>query len=331
MSEVQDWLLAQPAAAVRYRTRVWLLGEDPAAPETAAPGPAVEQVAYGPVAAERDALPGDPVIRRLLETQAPDGSWGGKGFYGPRHQSTFYVLSVLAEMGATRLTPPPLGAAVERAAEFSFAFQAGNGEFYQFRRAEGGKPSSLAPVPCVTIRAATFLAALGYAPDPRVSRAVDYLLSIQRPDGSCSCSGSGAMPRGYVSDKGCLGAAACFLALAEQMPGGLGPAARAAAEFTERLYPRDPKGYHVADTWGALGYPYYHFAMDLAETGRLLLAELGPTERVAEGAKLCLSKRRAEDGLWALEMRPAKPPVPPGRRGAPHPWITLRALRFLSA
>ncbi len=312
-----DWLLTHPSPAVRLRTREWLLGGDPGA---------------GLACEGRPDLSSDPVIVGLLEKQADDGSWGGTGFYGPRHRSTFYVLSVLAEMGASVSCPPPLGPAVERAAVFSFAFQAANGEFYQYRRAEGGKPSSLAPVPCVTIRAATFLAALGYADDPRVGRAVEYLVSIQRPDGSWSCAG-GAMPRRYVSEKGCLGTAACFLALAEQVPHLLGghPSTRAAAQFTERLYMRDPKGFHVPDKWRALPYPYYHFPMDLAETGRLLLAELGPTERVEEGVRLCLAKCRPGDGLWASEGRPSKPPVPPGRKGRPHPWVTLRVLRFILA
>ncbi len=312
-----DWLLTHASPAVRLRTREWLLGEDPRA---------------GPTSACRPELSNDPVIVGLLEKQADDGSWGGPGFYGPRHRSTFYVLSVLAEMGATASCAPPLGPAVERAAVFSFAFQAANGEFYQYRRAEGGRPSSLAPVPCVTIRAATFLAALGYADDPRIGRAVEYLLSIQRPDGSWSCMGR-AMPRRYVSEKGCLGTAACFLALAEQVPHLLAghPSTHAAAEFTERLYMRNPRGFHVADTWRVLLYPYYHFPMDLAETGRLLLAVLGPTGRVEEGVRFCLAKRRPEDGLWGSDGHPPRPPVPPGRKGQPHPWVTLRVLRFILA
>ncbi len=115
-------------------------------------------------------------------------------------------------MGVDRSLPE-----IARAAEFTFSFQARNGEFYQCWRARGGPPSPLAPVPCVTARAATYLAQVGYATDPRIGLAAGYLLSTQRADGSWSCEAR-AIPRGYASERGCLGMTCDFLALAAEVP-----------------------------------------------------------------------------------------------------------------
>jgi hypothetical protein len=174
------------------------------------------------VRAERELLVTGPVVAEVLARQAPDGSWHGPAFYVPKHRSTFHVLAALAEMGLTR-------------------------------RAAGGRPSSAAPVPCLTARAAAFLAEMGYADDPRLERAVSYLVSRQRPDGGWSCL-QRAVRRGEPVAKGCLGVTAAFLDLAEKTPCLLGghPATLAAARFVEALYLRDPKGYHVADTWKEL-------------------------------------------------------------------------------
>ncbi len=303
-----DWLLSHASPAVRYRAKVWLLALDPSSRA---------------VAAERAGSRQDPGVQALLREQQADGSWAGPALYVPKHRSTFHVLAVLAEFGLDRTFPE-----VARGAEYAFRFQARNGEFYSGRQARGGRPSSLAPIPCLTARAAAYLAQLGYHGDPRLVLAVEHLLSTQRPDGSWSCEAR-AIPRDHVSEKGCLGAACCFLALADSAPGlASRPSVKAAASFVERLYLRDPKGYHVGNTWDRLPHPY--FPMDLADTGRLLLAELGLTPRVEEGLRLCQAKRRP-DGLWAADGHPYRPAVRPTRRGQPNPWVTLRVLRFLKA
>jgi len=272
----------------------------------------------------QEGLRADPEVATLLSAQRPDGGWAGPSFYAPKHRSTLHTLAVLAELGVDRSFPE-----IERAADFAFAFQAANGEFYQHRRVEGGRPSTLAPVPCVTARAAAYLAGLGYGGDARVAKAIQYLLSIQRQDGSWSC-GDKAMPRGYVSEKGCLGMTCCFLALADTAPAlSRGhPATRSAALFAERLYLRDPRGFHVGNTWAVLPHP--SFPMDLADTGRHLVTIVGLTPRVSEGVELCLQKRRS-DGLWAADGHPYRPPLPPDRRGEPSAWVTLRVARFLKA
>lgn len=304
-----DWLLAHPSPAVRYRAKVWLLGLDPSS---------------GAAAAERATLRLDPDVRSLLGEQRADGSWAGPALYVPKHRSTFHVLAVLAEFGLDHAFPEVAGGA-----EYAFRFQARNGEFYSGRQARGGRPSSQAPIPCLTARIAAYLAQLGYSGDTRLALAVEHLISTQRTDGSWSCEAR-AIPRDHVSDKGCLGAACCFLALVENAPSLLAghPSARAAAGFIEGLYLRDPKGYHVGNTWDRLPHPY--FPMDLADTGRHLVAHLGCTPRVEEGLDLCRAKRRP-DGLWAADGHPYRPAVRPTRRDQPSPWVTLRALRFLKA
>ncbi len=65
-------------------------------------------------------------------------------------------------------------------------------------------------------------------------------------------------------------------------------------------------------------------------TGCHLVTHLGPTPRVRQGLEAALQKRRP-DGLWARDSHPRNPPVPPGPRREPHPWVTLRVLRFVTA
>jgi hypothetical protein len=307
-----EWLLTHDSPAVRARARHWLL-------ELPWDHPAVQ--------AEVRLFPDDPGLRALLAGQAADGSWHGPALYCPKHRATFWVLGALAEMGAGRWLP-----GVERAAEFALRFQAKNGEVYQLRRAEGGAPSAQRPVPCVTARLMSWLAQLGYARDPRLTQAVDHLLSTQRPDGGWSCEGR-AMPRDLETERPCLGVAGSFLGLAEAVPGlAEHEATRRAVDLVASLYFKDPKGFHVGNTWRKLLYPC--FFMDLGGTGRLLLALSGGRplfrEVVAPGVEYLLSRRTVE-GLWPTDGSPYRPPVDPGRRGKPHPWVTLRVLRFLKA
>jgi len=128
-------------------------------------------------------------------------------------------------------------------------------------------------------------------------------------------------------------------ALAEAVPGlGRHPATARAVELVVSLYFKDPKGYHVGNSWPYLYYPC--FFMDLAATGRLLLVLAGDggagagggevRQAVAKGAEYPLS-RRLPDGTWASDGHPYRPPVDPGRKGKTHPWVALRVLRFLKA
>lgn len=302
------WLLSQGSPGLRARTKEWLLGLPRDHPS---------------VAEERRQYRRDPALARLLAGQAPDGSWGGRYLYVPKHHSTFHVLAVLAEMGLDRGFPE-----VERAAEFALTFQASNGEVYECRKAGGGKPSRERPVPCVTGRLMASLAQLGYAEDPRVRRGIEYLLSTQRPDGGWSCEGR-AMPRGSESEQPCLGMTAGFLALAESVPGLPGlKAAKRARDLVGSFYFKDPKGYHVANTWAKLNHPAS--MLDLAAVGRTLLTLGHKSPALKRGADYLMT-RRNPDGTWPLDGHPYRPPVGPGRRGQPHPWVTLRVLRFLKA
>jgi len=312
------WLLSHDSPCLRARTKQWLL-------ELPADDPSVE--------ADRREYRRDPVLARLFAAQAPDGSWHGPALYCPKHRSTFWTLAVLAEMGAGRWLDE-----VEKAAEFALQFQAANGEVYQFRRAAGGRPSPQKPVPCATTRLMSWLAELGYAGDERLLRAVDYLISTQRPDGGWSCM-ERAMPRGLESEKPCLGVTASFLALAEAVPALARHQATArAVELVVSLYFKDPKGYHVGNSWPYLYYPC--FFMDLANTGRLLLVLAGDggagagggevRQAITRGAEYLVA-RRLPDGAWPSDGHPYRPPVDPGKKGKGHPWVTLRVLRFLKA
>ncbi|MBA4379949.1 MAG: hypothetical protein C0393_04570 [Anaerolinea sp.] len=296
-----DWLLEPENPSVRYWTLVDILGWPTDAPE---------------VCAAREAIPGFPPVARLLEDQKREGYWVTRDYYLPKNYGTFWVLSVLADLGLTSENEH-----IRRGCEFMFDHQRQRGAFCRRRRIPGkGVVWEDYDAPCTQARIVRFLIQFGYAGDPRTRAATDWLLATQRDDAMWLCD--------YAGNRGCLRASLDFLRVAALDPETTAhPAtARAAAVVYDLLMEPRMGRYHVGELWTILEYPYTGYGVISALDA---LARLGYTleqPRIA-GAMAYLSSRRLPDGAWPLDQSAPRPPFEVGQSGKPNKWLTLDAMR----
>ncbi len=302
-----QWLLDPGCPSVRYWTLVDILGRPPDDPEVRAAQAAIP--AYLPVA-------------DLLASQQPDGHWGSPNFYLPRAgRGTFWVLTVLGELGLTAEEDH-----VQRACDFMFAHQRPDGAFCRRRRIPGqGMAWEESTEPCTQARIVRFLIQFGYGKDPRLQKAIDWLLPLQRDDGMWFCRGA--------QGRGCLRATLDVLRIAALDPlaaANPGIAAASAPICSLLMEPRMSR-YHVGDNWGAwecLKYPYFGFGVISALD---TLARLGYTleePRIAAAIEYLLD-RQLPDGAWPLDDSWPGSPIDFGQPGQPNRWLTLDAVRVI--
>jgi hypothetical protein len=297
------WLLEAENPSVRYQTLIDLLGR-----------PADDQEAC----AARAAIPATSPVAELLAAQKPDGYWVKRDYYLPKHSGTFWVLSVLADLGLTAKNEH-----IRRGCEYMFTFQRDHGGFCRRRRVQGrGIVWDAHPGPCTHARIVRFLIQFGYADHPRTQAAVDYLLATQRSDGMWHCR--------RAHRYGCLRATLDALRAVVLVPRIVTrPAiARSAAILCDLLLEPRLGRYHVPDLWTVLEYPYFGYGVISALD---VLARLGFTmeqPRVAMAMEDLLS-RQLPNGRWPLDHHPRMPPFDVGQPGKPNKWLTLDALHVI--
>ncbi len=297
------WLLESGNPTVRYWTLADLLDRPADDPE---------------VQAARAAIPTCPPVAELLAAQKRNGHWVQRDYYLPKSYGTFWVLSVLADLGLTAENEH-----VQRGCEFMFAFQRESGAFCRRRRvARKGVVWEDQPDPCTHARIVRFLIQFGYGDDPRTRKAVKWLLATQRDDGMWLCR--------RADRHGCLRATLDVLRAAALDPETAAhPAiARAAAVVCNLLMEPRMGRYHVGDLWTILEYPYLGYGVISALDA---LARLGYTleqPKVATATEYLLS-RQLPDGTWPLDQSAPRPPFDVGQPGQPNKWLTLDALRVI--
>jgi hypothetical protein len=302
-----EWLLEPENPPIRFRTLPDILDRPPNDPE---------------VRAAQAAIPTYPPVAELLAVQKRDGYWVQRDYYLPRtSRGTFWVLSVLGDLGLTNEDEH-----VQQACDFMFSHQRENGAFCRRRRVSGqGMVWQERASPCTHARIVRFLIQLGYTDDPRVQRAIDWLLATQRDDGMWFCRST--------EGRGCLRATLDILRVAALDPRtaahpGIPQATAAVCDLL--MEPRMSR-YHVGDMWGTwdrLKYPYFGFSVISALDA---LARLGHTlehPKIAAAVDYLLS-RQLSDGAWPLDESWPRPPIDFGQPGEPNKWLTLDALRVV--
>lgn len=302
-----EWLLELENSPVRYWTLVDVLDRPPDDLE---------------VRATRAAISTYPPVAELLASQKRDGYWVKQDYYLPRTgRGTFWVLSVLGDLGLTGEDEH-----IRWACDFMFTHQRENGAFCRRRRVSGqGMVWQEHAGPCTHARIVRFLIQFGYADDPRVRKAIDWLLMTQRDDGMWFC--------GSADRRGCLRATLDVLRVAALDPWtaaqpGIPQATAAVCDLL--MEPRMSR-YHVGDAWGTwecLKYPYFGFSVISALD---TLARLGYTlnqPKITAAVEYLLS-RQLPDGAWPLDKSWPRPPINFGRAGEPNKWLTLDALRVV--
>jgi squalene cyclase len=302
-SDPTPWLLEPEPPSVRYRALRDLLDR-----------PADD----ADVLAAQAAIATWPPVAELLAAQKRDGYWVKRDYYLPKTTGTFWVLTVLADLGLTNEHEQ-----IRRACEFMFGFQREHGGFCRRRRVSGrGLVWDARPGPCTHARIVRFLIQFGYGDDPRLRAAVGWLLTNQRDDGMWDC-GSPKRP-------GCLRATLDVLRVAAMDPETAAhpaTAAGAAAVLDLLMEPRMAR-YHVGVEWTTLEYPYFNCSVISALEA---LARLGhPRDHPKiRGALDYLLSRQLPGGGWPLDERPRQPPIDVGSTGEANKWLTLDALRVV--
>ena len=333
------WLLEPENPSVRYWALRRLLGRPEGDPE---------------VQAARAAVTASRVVQRIFSKQAPAGHWcDAVTPYQPKYKATYWTVMLLGCLGLSRANE-----AVQRAAEHLFLFQQPDGGFSetgaqgarreyhyvaQRQEARGKPPPEEAPfiadllhqmtLSCLTGNLVAALRRLGYGDDPRVWRAVDWLVGIQNSDGGWLCP----YWKAHVRDRhGCFyGTISPLEAFAEIPEEQRSPAVRQAiargVEFllVHRLYRSDHHGGQVIRPhWLTLSFPFfwsYNILRGLWVLTRLAYQD----ERMADALSV-LRQKQQPDGRWILEATPAgQMQASLEKKGKPSKWITLMALEVL--
>lgn len=264
---------------------------------------------------------------KILELQQKGGYWEvfnrTPDLYHPKYIGTNWRLIVLGELGATRADPR-----VAKGAELLLRFW-GNPKTDD---ALGGKDSET----FITGNAARTLLCLGYGEVPRVRRAFDWLITVQKSDGGWHC---------FPSNKGTIDAweaMAAFAAVPKpKRSAAMDRAVERGAEFyLERRLLREADG-STNPPWQRLHYPNHYYYDFLVGLDFLTALGYGRDRRLRPALDLLRRKRR-RDGTWAMDAahpdltpeddyhpRPPVYPVLLEPLGRSSRWITLRALRVL--
>ena len=318
------WLLEGEEPSVRCLTLTRLLGRAPDAPE---------------VVAARRAVMSTGVVPRILAAQVEDGHWVGRDrFYTAKYRGTVWQLVVLASLGADG-GDQRVRAGCEAILRDAQDTESGGFAMGRATKAGGGLHSSV--IPCLTGNLVWSLIRLGMLDDPRVQRGIEWITTYQRFD-----DGDGEAPTGWPYEpwEMCWGRHTCHMgvvkslkALAEIPPDRRSPeVGRTLADGTEfmlrhHFYKRSHDLTRVSKPgWLHLGFPLMYQTDVLEILG--ILTTLGiHDERMQEALDLVASKADAQ-GRWTLENTyNDRFLVPIEAKGEPSLWLTLEALRVLSA
>jgi hypothetical protein len=303
------------------------------------------------VAAAKTAIPESPIVKRILGRQNLLGYWEKPNSpYLPKYKSSYWTIMVLSRLGLDRTDER-----VAKACEFIFRFQHDEGGFsckspenasmdYEYRRRKGKTMprknefvSSLvyeSQVTCLTGNMVAALIRLGHEEDPRVNKAVQWLVKVQYKDGGWLCP----YWKAHIRDKH-----ACFMgticpteAFSEMSQKNLMKYTKEtvakAAEFflMHHLFKADHHNYRVINkSWLEFSYPW--FAGYNILRGLDVLTKLGylKDQRLRDATEVLLQKRQS-NGAWLLENSPeGRMQVDIEKKGQPSKWITLIALRVL--
>lgn len=330
-----EWLLEESNPSVRYLAQRDLLGKSKDDVE---------------VVVTKKAISESAVVQRILRKQNPDGYWERPDNpYLPKYKSSYWTVMVLGRLGMDKANER-----VARACEFIFQFQNGDGGFssesvgsasreFHYRRRKGKNlpsqeefVSSLvfeSQLSCLTGNMVSTLVRIGYSDDPRVKKALKWLVKVQNRDGGWLCP----YWKAHVKDKhGCFRGAICSMEAFSEVPrenltDEIKESVSKGAEFllTHHLFKAEHHGYKIINkAWLELNFPWFGYSI---LRGLDVLTKLGYTkDRRLNDAVEVLMRKRQTDGAWILENSPT------GRMQAnvevknqPSKWITLIALRVL--
>jgi len=321
--KVLGYLLEEDNPSVRYFALTDLVGKSEGDPE-------VEEAKL--------AIMTRGVVPRILARQEEGGYWGeAKNFYlSSKYTGTVWTFHVLAALGANGNDER-----IRKACEFvlrnsqdrksgGFAIRAG--------KDEGGDHNGIEP--CLTANMTWCLLRFGFMDDPRVKRAIEWILQYQRFDDS-----SQSAPAGWPYDgwEMCWGKHSChngviksLKALAELPPSRRSGRVKSTIDegldylLRHHVYRQSHNLKEVSvPAWTQLGFPRL-WDTDVLEILDVLTALGCRDPRMEDAVNLIASKQDA-GGKWTLESTwNGRTQARIEQKGKPSKWITLHALRALA-
>ncbi len=330
------WLLEEENPSIRYFTLINLLNrgeENPALKEAKA------------------LIPTSEVVTKIFSMQASEGCWEDPlSPYHPKYKSSYWQIMTLGQLGMDISNER-----VKKACEYIFQFQLEEGGFSSYTRERASKEyktlrKKVKKLPshndwvtarifehqysCLTGNMAAAFLRIGYDDDPRVRRALEWLVKIQNKDGGWLCP----YWKAHIKDThGCFYGTICPLEAFSEVPKGklsieMKEAIERGAEFLliHHLYKADHHDYRVINQlWLKLGFPWFYGYNILR--GLDILSKLGyvKDKRLDDAVEVLIKKRRP-DGRWILESAPVgRMQANIENRGKVSKWITLIAMRVL--
>jgi hypothetical protein len=270
--KVMDWLLEEEQPSIRYLTLRDLLGKSESDPEVWKAKAGISRTGW---AAE------------ILARRDPAGWWTReKGVYWPKYISTNWNLLALSDLGATRAIP-----AVRASCELWM-------DRSPLKGGGVGGNSNGNGHHCYTGNMARALIRFGYGDDPRVRKALDWLVRTANPKGGWTCwsFGDGPSPGRTLDSWEGLSAFAAYprsrwtAAMKECV-------ARAAEFYLDRELHHQGKRYAP---WYRFHWPVHYYYDVLV--GLDILTSLGYRDDPRLGFALAyLRKKQRSDGRWSLD------------------------------
>ena len=296
------------------------------------------------------AIPKSKIIKKIFAKQNPRGYWEDcESPYLPKYKASYWQIMILGQLGMDKSD-----GRVSKACEYIFRFQHDEGGFlaetgktllreynWRIRRGRELPPKDQwiaearhdQQLSCLTGNMVAALTRLGYEDDPRIKKALNWLVKIQNPDGGWLCP----YWKAHIKDKhGCFFGTICSLDAFSQVPKKnatktMKKTIEKGAEFLlmHRLYKADHHHHRIINkSWLDLSFPGFFYNI---LRGLDVLINLGHTndDRLCDALKILLEKR-SKDGTYILENTPAsRMQVNIGTKGKPSKWITLISLRVL--
>ena len=298
-----DWLLEEDNPSVRYRTLTELLDEPSDSPK---------------VCETRARIPDSEPVKDIFSKMHPDGYWyyvnassgkgRGDGVEYWDFTTTHWNLAFLSELGLDRDNPR-----VDLAANRYLGLQKDDGDF-------------LDHYSCLyTYNLRTFLR-MGYRDDPRVSKIIDLMLSIERPDGGYLCDKYEYKWKKKIP-KSCIhGGVKALLAFSELPDLWESPRCKALVHYFLKRHVLFRTGEPLVPIKGYLNtsFPMVIRPNLIEPLYALSVMGYGAAPELSEAWDILRTKRN-DDGRYVLDWTPPRSYFKPGKRGEPTKWITLYA------
>jgi hypothetical protein len=295
-----EWLLEESNPSVRYFTLRWILDKSEDDKE---------------VIRATEAIAKSPSVEKILKRQKPEGYWGSD----PRpHHGTRGFMLLLVWMGYRG------NESINKAMEYRLKGCIQDDGAYAVE-IKGGK----AFLPCHAADLLRQMFWFGYEDDPRAGKVLNWLISIQQPDGCWPC----------VSKKvpfNCNWATAGVLRAYRDLPEGMySPKVEESKKRAVELFlnsdmhgPGKP-----SERWYQFGFPL-QWDTDVLEMLSILAPHIDAGDKRIEKELNLVLKKQDDDGRWPCEKHPKggrwmQKFVEFEELGQPSKWVTLYAMTML--